>query len=458
MRLDLYSQYIAKSRYARYLPEEKRRENWDETVDRYVNFMVDHINNNHDYKLSDELVKEIRSTIRNLGVMPSMRSMMTAGKALERDNTAGYNCAYLPIDDQKAFDEAMHILSCFEASTLVKTKNGSIPISKLTIHDEVLSFNLDKNLYEYINPSNIIENDTSHKDKIELVFEDGSVVKCTVDHEFLTKNRGWVEAQNLTEEDDICNYNEYFFNNSKYTKWYFSIIEKAKKRNSDDLDYFENHHVIPKSLFESNDVVSLTAKEHFICHCLLVKMTEGKNKAKMYYALSALKNLNNPHQQRYTSRLYDFFKSEIIKQISNTHKNKNVTAETRLKMSESRKNTKVPFSVREKISKTSKNKKQKYYNNGLNEIRISENDVIPEGYFLGRLSNNVPDPGKGLRWYNDGTIDKRFVLNEAPDGWTLGRTKGINFGEKNGFYGKKHSQETKLRISNTKKKNLIGAV
>jgi ribonucleoside-triphosphate reductase len=107
-----YSTYIAKSRYSRFLSSMDRRENWDETVNRYTTFLFKHIQDKYDYKISDELYAEIRNAIINLEVMPSMRAIMTAGKALERDNTAGYNCSYLPIDDPKAFDEAMYILLC----------------------------------------------------------------------------------------------------------------------------------------------------------------------------------------------------------------------------------------------------------------------------------------------------------------------------------------------------------
>jgi ribonucleoside-diphosphate reductase alpha chain len=107
-----YEQYIAKSRYARYLDDQQRREDWPETVARYFDFMANHLKKNNDYTLSDTLRKELESAVVNMEVMPSMRSLMTAGKALERDNTAGYNCSYLPIDDAKAFDEAMYILLC----------------------------------------------------------------------------------------------------------------------------------------------------------------------------------------------------------------------------------------------------------------------------------------------------------------------------------------------------------
>ena len=101
-----YQQFIALSRYARWLPEEGRRETWSETVDRYVDNVVAR-------RIDDEaVVKELREAILSLSIMPSMRMMMTAGPALDRDNTAGYNCSYLAVDDMKAFDEAMMILLC----------------------------------------------------------------------------------------------------------------------------------------------------------------------------------------------------------------------------------------------------------------------------------------------------------------------------------------------------------
>lgn len=111
-KMDTYSQFISKSRYSRYLPEKRRRENWNETVARYFNFMEDHLLKNNNYALTRDLRNELEQAVLNLDVMPSMRAIMTAGKALERDNTAGYNCSYLPIDDPKAFDEAMYILLC----------------------------------------------------------------------------------------------------------------------------------------------------------------------------------------------------------------------------------------------------------------------------------------------------------------------------------------------------------
>lgn len=107
-----YQEYIGKSRYSRYLDDKGRREHWPETVNRYFDFMTKQLKTNHDYTLTQELRDELQTAVTNLEVMPSMRSIMTAGDALERQNVAGYNCSYLPIDDPKAFDEAMYILLC----------------------------------------------------------------------------------------------------------------------------------------------------------------------------------------------------------------------------------------------------------------------------------------------------------------------------------------------------------
>ena len=100
-----YQSFIHKSRYAKYV-DGKGRESWSDTVERYMDNVVRP-------KLGDDTyVNNIRDAILNLEVMPSMRAMMTAGPALNRDNTAGYNCSYLTVDDPKSFDEAMFILLC----------------------------------------------------------------------------------------------------------------------------------------------------------------------------------------------------------------------------------------------------------------------------------------------------------------------------------------------------------
>ena len=104
--MDQYQSFIHKSRYARWLENEGRRETWDETVNRYVDFFVER------EQLNEKEALELFNAIFNLEVMPSMRCMMTAGEALKRDNVAGFNCSYLHIDHPRAFDELMYVLMC----------------------------------------------------------------------------------------------------------------------------------------------------------------------------------------------------------------------------------------------------------------------------------------------------------------------------------------------------------
>ena len=105
-----YQNFIALSRYARWLPENNRRETWEETVARYFNFMEEHLKENTDYELDTTTRKKLEHAILNLDIMPSMRALMTAGAALSKNHIAGYNCAYLSVDHPKAFDECLYIL------------------------------------------------------------------------------------------------------------------------------------------------------------------------------------------------------------------------------------------------------------------------------------------------------------------------------------------------------------
>ena len=104
-----YQQFIHKSRYARWIDGEERRENWDETVDRYMDFMQSHVEDKCNVKVD---LGEVREAVLSLQVMPSMRAMMTSGPALTRDNICGYNCSYIPVDSPRSFDECMYILMC----------------------------------------------------------------------------------------------------------------------------------------------------------------------------------------------------------------------------------------------------------------------------------------------------------------------------------------------------------
>ena len=107
--MDQYREYIAASRYARYIDDKGRRETWEETVQRFVDYIF-----NRTPAITDDaaLKAELFDAIKNHELMPSMRALMTAGKSADRDNTCMYNCSYLPVDDPKSFDEAMFILLC----------------------------------------------------------------------------------------------------------------------------------------------------------------------------------------------------------------------------------------------------------------------------------------------------------------------------------------------------------
>ena len=105
-----YQEFIHLSRYSRWLPEEGRRETWDETVARYFDFFTEHLKDTVDFTLTKKLREELEQAVLGLRVMPSMRCIMTAGEALKRENIAGYNCSYVAVDRPQAFDEILYIL------------------------------------------------------------------------------------------------------------------------------------------------------------------------------------------------------------------------------------------------------------------------------------------------------------------------------------------------------------
>jgi len=107
-----YQNYIAISRYARWLEKENRRETWSETVQRYVDYMANRYEQITSKKIEDKEKKRWYNAIFTLQVMPSMRALMTAGPALDKDNVAGFNCSYVAIDNVRTFDEIMYILMC----------------------------------------------------------------------------------------------------------------------------------------------------------------------------------------------------------------------------------------------------------------------------------------------------------------------------------------------------------
>lgn len=107
-----YQSYIHRSRYARFRDDLGRREHWHETVGRYFDFFEEELDEHHGYKVSPTLRSELEDAVLSLDIMPSMRALMTAGEALKRENVAGYNCSYVPIDRPRAFAEVLYILMC----------------------------------------------------------------------------------------------------------------------------------------------------------------------------------------------------------------------------------------------------------------------------------------------------------------------------------------------------------
>lgn len=165
--------------------------------------------------------------------------------------------------------------------------------------------------------------------------------------------------------------NNSIFIENKYTKWYYSIINNARLRELENI-YNEKHHIIPKSLGGNNlkeNLIQLTAKEHFICHLLLTKMTLGKEKSKMVYAAWALANLNNDTQDRkkITSKTYSILRENFSLIHSANRIGSRQTEETKQKQRKPKnyptgvchlKNTKRSESVKSKISNTLSGKKK----------------------------------------------------------------------------------------------------
>ena len=221
-KLTTFQQYVHKSRYARWIPEKNRRENWDETVQRYVDFISPRIPED----VREATAEELRNAILNMEVMPSMRALMTAGPAGEKDNVALYNCSYIAVDDIRAFDEAMYILMCFHPDTLVRTPGGATKISDLRPGDLVLS--KDDCGFYYQPVEEVLCNSTEQSPKLELEFEDGSKIICTENHEFLTQ-RGYIKASELLDADEIvCESNKiYVVENKQNGKKYVGKTSKT---------------------------------------------------------------------------------------------------------------------------------------------------------------------------------------------------------------------------------------
>lgn len=179
---------------------------------------------------------------------------------------------------------------------------------------------------------------------------------------------------------------------NKYYKWYYTIVEQALKQKRDrSKQYFESHHILPKSLFPQYskcdwNLVLLTPREHFICHWLLIKMT---NSHKMFKALHKMLQGHSEH------RVYSSLQYEIARKYNSQYmieNNPSKRPEVKEKMSISAKNRRASIETRNKMS----------LNNGR--------------YWLGKQS-----PRAGSKFYNNGVIQKMFYIDEVPEGWKRGR-------------------------------------
>ena len=139
-----YQSFIHMSRYSRWLEEEGRRETWSETVGRLISYFKNHMSTNYKGVIKNKEWDEIEEAILSLQVMPSMRALMTAGGALDRENIAGYNCSYIPIDSPRAFDEVLYILMNgtgvgFSVERQYADKLPTIPDQEFEDTDDVVS-------------------------------------------------------------------------------------------------------------------------------------------------------------------------------------------------------------------------------------------------------------------------------------------------------------------------------
>lgn len=213
------------------------------------------------------------------------------------------------------------------------------------------------------------------------------------------------------------------FKNNKYTQWYNSIISNRRNNPLDPSVYKEKHHIIPKSLGGSNkkeNIVALTAKEHFICHRLLVKMTEGNDKVKMSYAIRAMMIRENPHQTRYkiSSKVYESIIIETKKVIgdarcgfNNPYYGKKHSDEIKDKMKEKRA-YQLPPMLGKNHSDNTKQQLREANRKQFKDLRQIE---------LRRTQCNKIE---GMKIYHNAEgKTKYYIEGIQPSGWVKGRIK-----------------------------------
>jgi hypothetical protein len=217
---------------------------------------------------------------------------------------------------------------------------------------------------------------------------------------------------------------------NRYTSIYFSIIENARSRILSKDQYRERHHIIPRSLGgddSPNNLVDLTAKEHFVCHKLLIKMTTGSAKGKMAFALVFMSGKRG-------SKIYDSTRRLLSERMSELHTGK------------------IPVT------------------NGLVDRTVFKGEPLPEGFYLGFSPATIKkhgDGNKGKRWITNGAVSFQIKDDTLPEGFYYGQAdyhkeKNSNalsgkgnpmygkFGIDHPAYGNKLTDETKKLMSDTK--------
>lgn len=183
------------------------------------------------------------------------------------------------------------------------------------------------------------------------------------------------------------------FIDNKYTQIYKRIVTQARLYNTSDT-YTEMHHIIPKSLGGSDcaeNLVRLTAREHFICHWLLTKMTINENRYRMLYAFQMMIFVSGKTQERYVNaRAYQTLKEEISIARSHRQKGKRHSQETKDKISLSNTGKKRTVEQLERIrgkykgskSPLYKKKKSLEHTKKIQKAKEGKNNPNWEGYYV----------------------------------------------------------------------------